>query len=143
MMIPDANLLLVAYNRSAPQHERARLWWEQALSSMETVGLSWQSITAFIRIGTNPRAYTHPLSAPEAVAIVRDWLRQPNAQIVAPSARHWDIFSEMIIMSQATGALVMDAHLAALAVEYGATLCTHDADFTRFKGLQTHDPLAI
>lgn len=141
MIVPDANLLLYAYDASAPMHERARAWWEEVLSSVETVGLSWQTITAFIRIGTNPRAYTHPLSAREAVGIVQAWLAQPCAQIVTPSARHWEILNRLIVESQATGALVMDAHLAALAMDHGATLCTHDADFTRFKGLRMHDPL--
>ena len=142
MIMPDANLLLYAYDASASNYEPARAWWEDALSSAETVGLSWQTIMAFIRIGTNPRAYTHPLSAQEAVEIVQAWLARPNAQIVTPSASHWEILNKLIVENQATGALVMDAHLAALAMEHGATLCTHDADFTRFKGLHTHDPLA-
>jgi toxin-antitoxin system PIN domain toxin len=141
MIVPDANLLLYAYDTSAPLHGRARTWWEGTLLSGETVGLSWQTLTAFLRIGTNPRAYLRPLSAREAVDIVRGWLVQPSAQVVTPSARHWDILSRLMVESQVTGALVMDAHLAALAIEHGATLCTHDADFTRFQGLRTHDPL--
>ncbi len=32
--------------------------------------------------------------------------------------------------------LILDAHLAALAIEHGATLCTNDRDFLRFPGLQ-------
>jgi predicted nucleic acid-binding protein len=36
----------------------------------------------------------------------------------------------------------MDAHLAALALEHGAVLCTTDRDFRRFPGLRVHDPLA-
>jgi uncharacterized protein len=142
MIVPDANLLLYAYDASALVHERARVWWEEALSSAEAVGLSWQTITAFIRIGTNSRAYKQPLSAREAVTIVEAWLAQSNVQVVVPSVRHWAILNRLIVESQAIGALVMDAHLAALAMEHGATLCTHDADFTRFEGLRIHDPLA-
>jgi toxin-antitoxin system PIN domain toxin len=141
VIVPDANLLLYAYDVSASAHERARSWWEEALSSSETVGLSWQTLTAFLRIGTNPRAYLRPLAVHEAVGIVQAWLAQPNAQIVTPSARHWDILQRLIVESQAIAGLVMDAHLAALAIEHGATLCTHDADFSRFQGLRTHDPL--
>jgi predicted nucleic acid-binding protein len=36
----------------------------------------------------------------------------------------------------------MDAALAALAIEHGATLCTTDRDFSRFRSLGTEDPLA-
>lgn len=141
MIVPDANLLLYAYNASAEEHDRARVWWEDALSSEETVGMCWQTLTAFLRIGTNQRAFPHPLSVKEAGAIVASWLVLPNVQVISPSAQHWDLFRRLLAESQAVGPLVMDAHLAALAMEYGATLCSHDADFTRFKSLRVHDPL--
>lgn len=35
-----------------------------------------------------------------------------------------------------------DAHLAALAMEYGLVLCSTDADFDRFPGLAWQNPLA-
>ena len=35
----------------------------------------------------------------------------------------------------------MDAHLAALAVEYGASLCSTDRDFARFDRLRWENPL--
>jgi uncharacterized protein len=66
VITPDANLLLYAYNQSAPEHTDARAWWEQTLSSPDAVGLRWQAITAFPRISTNPRAFPQPLSADEA-----------------------------------------------------------------------------
>lgn len=141
MIIPDANLLLYAYNASAPEHDRARSWWEDALSSEETVGLSWQTLTAFVRISTTPRAYPRPLTIEEAVAVVSSWSEQPNAQLIVPGAQHWHLFSRLMVESRCTGPLVMDAHLAALTLEHGATLCTHDADFTRFARLRLHDPL--
>lgn len=141
MIVPDANILLYAYNAAAPEHDRARVWWEDVLSSEETVGLAWQTLTAFIRIGTNPRAFPYPLSIQEAVEIVASWLEQPNAQLITPSAHHWQVYRRLLLESQATGSLVMDAHLAALALEYGATLCTHDADFRRFDRLRLFDPI--
>jgi toxin-antitoxin system PIN domain toxin len=141
MIVPDANLLLYAYNASAPEHDRVRTWWEDALSAEETVGLCWQTLTGFARICTSPRAFPHPLTIEETASIVTSWLEQPNAQVIMPSARHWNLFGRLLVESQVTGPLVMDAHLAALAMEHGATLCTHDADFTRFKRLRWHDPL--
>lgn len=142
MIVPDANLLLYAYNASAAEHERARLWLEDALSANETVGLAWQTITAFIRIGTNPRAYPRPFSSRAAVQIVREWLAQPVANIITPTDRHWAIFGQLVVEGQCAGPLVMDAHLAALTLEHGAVLCSHDADFARFKGVRRSDPLA-
>lgn len=141
MIIPDANLLLYAYNASFPQHQAARLWWEAALSSAESVGLSWQTITVFLRIGTHSRAFLQPFGSDEAAAIVESWMEQPMVQLVVPSAQHWSILRKIIAKSQISGPLVMDAHLAALAIEYGATLHTHDQDFNRFEGLKLFDPL--
>jgi len=43
--------------------------------------------------------------------------------------------------AQESGALVTDAALASLALEQGATLCSTDRDFRRFRGLKLIDPL--
>ena len=40
------------------------------------------------------------------------------------------------------GNLTSDAHLAALAIEHGAQLCSADSDFARFPGLKWMNPLA-
>lgn len=141
MIIPDANLLLYAYNLSAPEHPAARRWWEASLSGTETVGLSWQSAMAFLRIGTNPRAFVLPMTADEATARVSSWLARPMVKIVNPGPRHWEILFRLITVGQCSGPLVMDAHLAALAIEYGATLCTHDRDFKRFDRVKVYDPV--
>ena len=141
MILPDANLLLYAYNSSFPAHLKAKTWWEEALSSPETVGLSWQTITAFIRIATNPRAFAHPLSIHEATEIVSAWLDRPMVILAIPGERHLKIFQRLLADEQCSGPLVMDAHLAALALELGAILYTHDRDFSRFPALTTIDPL--
>lgn len=133
MIIPDANILLYTHNTSASEHVLAKNWWEGALNGDETIGLSWQVITAFLRIGTNPRAFPNPLSAKEALAIAEEWLEQPVCQTISPGPRHMAILRKLIIEGQATGPLIMDAHLAALAMEHGATLCTTDKDFRALK----------
>jgi hypothetical protein len=141
MILPDANLLLYAYNTSASEHIVARSWWEELLSSPETVGLSWQTITAFLRISTNPRVFPNPLTIAEATEAVEAWLERPMVKLVIPGDRHWAILSRLLAEGQCSGPLVMDAHLAAIAIEHGATLYTHDRDFSRFSALSTSDPL--
>lgn len=42
---------------------------------------------------------------------------------------------------QARRPLMMDAHMAVLALEHGATLATSDRDFARFPGLKFFNPL--
>ena len=142
MIIPDANLLLYAYNASASEHARAKEWWEDAIEAGETIGLAWQTITAFIRIATNARAFTRPYTAREAAEIVNGWLEQPGVSLVSPGTRHWEILRRLLVNGQVAGPLVMDAHLAALAIEHGAVLATTDKDFTRFSGLRLASPLA-
>lgn len=83
----------------------------------------------------------YPLGAAEAVAIVSEWLERPVVATLDPGERHWSILSGLMTTAQARGALVTDAHLAALAIEHGATLCSSDRDFTRFPGLRISNPL--
>ncbi len=141
MILPDANLLLYAYHTGAPQHEAAKSWLERALNGQAPVAFCWPTLLAFLRIGTHRRVFAAPLSAAEAAAIVASWLECPVATVVAPTERHWKILTDLLETGQATGPLVTDAHLAALALEHGATLHTNDRDFARFPGLRVEYPL--
>lgn len=141
MILVDANLLLYAYDSAAPEHPKARRWLEDVLARPEPVLFPWHSIHAFLRIATNPRAWTSPLSIEEARAIVDEWLSLPNVVTPCPGERHWEILRGLLADSQCRGPLVTDAVLAALAMEYGAELCTNDRDFGRFPALRVLNPL--
>lgn len=141
MILIDANLLLYAYDSSSDHHAAARRWLEDAFSGAEPVRLAWLAILAFLRIATDSRAVRHPLTLPEAIDAVSSWLERPNVDILQPSDRHWSILSALASKAQAARALVMDAHLAAIAIEHGATLHTTDQDFARFPGLAYVNPL--
>lgn len=142
MILVDANLLLYAYYSRAPQHVASRDWLEKTLSGTELVRFAWLTLWAFLRISTNPRAFERPLSTLEAQRAVSSWLAQPTAGIVEPGERYWEILREVMHDGQAVGPLVMDAALAALAIEHGATLHTTDRDFARFRGLKWVNPIA-
>jgi uncharacterized protein len=141
MILIDANLLLYAYDSSSPNHPKARRWFEEIFSQSSLIGLSWVTILAFLRISTNSRAFQSPFSTNEALTIVSEWLAQAHTSILNPGERHWEILSTLARTAQARGPLLMDAHLAALAMENGATLCTSDKDFSRFPKLKTYFPL--
>lgn len=141
MILADANLLLYAYNADAADHAKAKDWLEGELSGSSLLCLSWQTITAFIRISTNHRAFLRPFSIEEAVKIVSSWLVRPQCRVLSPTDRHWEIFAELLVKEKTVGPLVMDAHLAALAIEHGATLATTDRDFARFALLKAVNPL--
>jgi toxin-antitoxin system PIN domain toxin len=141
LILVDANLLLYAYHPRAPEHAAARGWLEHALSGPELVRFGWLTLWAFLRLATNSRVFERPLSTAEASAAVTAWLAQPCAGVLEPGDRHWTILQELIRGGQATGPLVMDAAIAALAIEHGATLHTTDRDFARFPSLKWRNPL--
>lgn len=141
MILVDANLLLYAYDSTSPYHASARDWIEEVMSGAEPFGLAWITITAFLRIATNPRAFEKPLSIAEAAGIVSEWLELPTVHVVEPGERHWEILQELLLSGQCRGPLVMDAHLAALAIEHGLTLCSNDRDFSRFPRLRVSNPV--
>ena len=141
MILVDANVLLYAYHSRSQHHARCRSWLEPALTGSDPIGLAWATIHAFLRIGTNPRAFEHPLSIGEASAIVTEWLQLPAVTIVDPGERHWEVLKKLLRDGQVSGPLVPDAALAALAVEHGAVLCSTDRDFTRFPRLRLLNPL--
>jgi len=141
MILVDANLLLYAYHPRSEQHEASRAWLESVLSRSELVRFAWQTLWAFLRISTNPRVFERPLTISEAEATVTSWLAQPPVGILEPSDRHWDILRGLMRDGQTTGPLIMDAVLASIAIEHGATLNTTDRDFARFPGLSWKNPL--
>ncbi len=142
MNLADANLLLYAYDASSPRHELARAWLEENLNGREPFAIPWSSVHAFLRIVTHPSVFTNPMSIQEAVGVVDSWLALPTVHVPEPGPRYWPILQDLLIAGQARGNLVGDAHLAALAIEHGATLCTTDRDFARFSGLRVVDPTA-
>ena len=141
MILVDANLLLYAYDAGAHRHAAAKRWLEQALSGPEPVRFAWVTLLAFLRIGTHPTALASPFTLDEALGHVDSWLDQPAVGLLDPSERHWPMLAQLSKSAQVRGPMMMNAHLAALAVEHGAVLCTADRDFARFQGLQWRNPL--
>ena len=140
MILVDANVLIYAYHPRDERHAACRRWLETTFSGLTPVGLPWLSIWAFLRIGTNPRAFEQPLGMQETRDIVSSWLDVPVVRVLEPGERYWEILSQLAVEARVTGPLVTDAALAALALEHGASVCTTDKDFLRFPGLTVIDP---
>lgn len=142
MIVLDANILLYAYDSDSDRHARARAWVEQTFSGACPVGLPWQTVTAFVRIVTNPRLSGKRFTPADVIEIVDQWVNQPNLRLLAPGDHHWSFLRQMILDGQARGPLVTDAQLAAITIEYGGVLHTTDRDFSRFPGLRWKNPIA-
>ena len=142
MILVDANVLLHAYHPRSEHHAACRRWVETVFSGNEPVGLAWVTVLAFIRISTNARVFEAPLSIAEAVTTVSSWLARDAVIVLEAGEQCWEILKSLLLDAQVTGPLVMDAFLAALALENGATLATTDRDFSRFSGLRLENPAA-
>ena len=141
-MIVDANVLLYAVDTDARQHARAVMFLEDRLNGDVRVGLPWQSLGAFLRISTHPRAMQSPLSATDAAGFVDDWLSAPAAWIPEVTGATWRILRGLVHAHEVTGNLVPDAQIAALAIEHGVPVASADSDFARFPEAGWHNPFA-
>ncbi len=140
MRVVDANVLLYAANSDAERHQPSRQWLDGALSGGDTVGLTWLTLTAFLRLSTKVGLFPRPLRTADALGVVRAWLEAPGARLVTPSPQHLDVLSRLVTDAGAGGNLVADAHLAAIALEHRAELVSYDADFGRFARLRCRRP---
>jgi uncharacterized protein len=137
----DVNLLIYAVDEEAREHEATLGWFEDALSGTETVAFAWHALVGFLRLTTRPQGARDPWPIEAALDEIQRWLGQPVATVVHPTDRHAFVLRDLLAPLGAGGNLTSDAHLAALAIEHGATLCSHDNDFSRFAGLRWEDPL--
>jgi toxin-antitoxin system PIN domain toxin len=141
VILIDANILVYSHVKSCAQHEPARDWLDRQLNGATRVGLPWASLLAFLRLVTNPRVFEYPEPMPDAWRQVRRWLACEPAWIPQPTERHIDLLDQLLALPGLNANLVPDAHLAALALEHGLTLCSVDGDFARFPMLRWSNPL--
>lgn len=141
MILVDANLLVYATVSDFEQHDEAREWLDERLNGVTGVGLPWPSLLAFARLVSNSRVFERPLSVADAWTQIEGWLDCRPAWTPEPTDRHREVMRSLIPDIGSRANLVPDAHLAALAIEHGLTLCSTDRDFARFEELRWEDPL--
>jgi len=143
VILIDANLFIYAHDLTSPFHLAAKRWVEQIFAGTEPIRLSWTGLLAFLRITTHERIFANPFTIEEALKAVEHWLSQPRMGLLQPGQQHPAILASLLRKTQVTGPLIMDAHLAALAIEHGAVLYSTDKDFDEFPGLRRVNPLAL
>jgi uncharacterized protein len=142
VILIDANILIYAHVNSFAQHHVAREWLDRQLNGSAPVGLPWASLLAFLRLVTNSRIFEHPESIEDAWRQVQAWLACESVWTPEPTERHAEVLGEILKLPGVHGNLVPDAHLAALAMEHGLTLCSTDGDFARFRAVRWVNPIA-
>lgn len=141
MKIIDVNILIYAVNKDASLHTSAKMWLEQTICGSESIGLSWNVLLAFLRLTTRAGLFRQPLPLDTSFDLVASWMDYPTVTVIHPGPRHLQVLRELLAPWGTGGNLTSDAHLAALAVERGAELCSCDSDFARFRGLRWLNPI--
>ncbi len=140
MILFDVNVLLNAHRIEQPDHEVARDLLERTVGDVRPFALSELVLSSFVRIATHRRALSPPTPLGDALDFCDGLRIRPNARIVSPGRRHWELFTELCRRADAVGNLAADAYLAALAIESGCEWISFDRDFARFPGLDWRSP---
>lgn len=140
MILPDVNVLVHAFREDATRHAVLRPWLEEVASSDGAFALADLVLSGFLRVVTHPRVFNPPTPLPFALEFAEALRSQPNAIVIAPGERHWQIFLRLCREAEAKGNLIPDAYLAALAIESGSELISTDRDFSRFPSLRWRPP---
>lgn len=140
MILPDVNVLIYAFRSDSVDHERYRDWLESVVNGPQAYGVAPQVLAALVRVTSHPKIFARPSRLEEVFAFNRTLLSQPNATVVAPGERHWEIFEALCYQAEATGNLTQDAWFAALAIEAGCEWISTDRDYARFEGLAWRAP---
>lgn len=140
MILTDVHILIYAFRKHTPEHDRYRNWLLAILNGESAYAVSPQVLSSFLRVVTHPGIFLQPSSLDEALAYCRALMEPAPCQILQPGARHWSIFADLCVRAQASGNLVQDAWFAALAIEHGCEWITNDRDYARFPGLRWRPP---
>jgi hypothetical protein len=140
MLLADVNVLVRAYREDAPEHPRFKRWLEDLVNGDEAYGACDLVFSGFLRIVTHPAIFSPPSPIGDALAFVEEVRNQPNCAVIAPGARHWEVFTALCQTAGVRGNLVPDAYFAALAIESGSEWITTDGDYARFPGLRWRRP---
>ena len=141
MILPDVNVLVYAFREDATEHRQYRKWLLERVESSEAFGVSELVLSGVVRVLTHPRVFDPPTPIAAAMEYCDALRGQPNAVVLTPGERHWEIFAALCVRVRAKGNVVPDAYHAALAIEHGCEWVTADRGFARFPGLRWRHPL--
>jgi toxin-antitoxin system PIN domain toxin len=134
-------VLVYAHRRDADRHAEYRGWLERVMNADQAYGVADLVLSGFLRIVTHPKVFKQPTPLPQAAAFCAALRSRPNASLLSPGQRHWQIFTEFCTEVGARGNLIPDAYLAAIAIETDSDWITTDRDYRRFSGLRVRHPL--
>jgi toxin-antitoxin system PIN domain toxin len=142
MMLVDTNILIYANRLDVDRHEEYRAWLQGLIDGPEPYAVSDFAVAGMVRVITDRRIYKEKAATiEEALAFATAIREQPHAIVVNPGSRFWAIFTDLCQRHRASGKLVPDVVLAALALEHGCEVVTADRDFAKFTDVRSRPAL--
>ena len=136
MLVLDVNVLLAAYRDDHVHHSVLRPWFDDLLAGPEPFAVPVGVWAAFLRLTTSRRAFPVPTPLAEAFAFVDAVTAQPRHVRLEPGPQHLRLLRVICDEGNATGELIPDAVIAAIALEHGAGVVSLDRDFARFPSVE-------
>jgi toxin-antitoxin system PIN domain toxin len=136
----DVNVLLAAHRDDHPDFELARAWLDHTVAERTPFAVVDLVAGSFLRIATNRRIFAIPTPVDQAFAYLKSLRAQPAHAMLAPGPRHVAFLEQLCASGEASGDLVADAQLAAIALEHACELVSFDRDFARFSELKWGRP---
>lgn len=140
VLLLDVNVVLAAHRGDHPHHSSVRGWFDAMLSGDERFAVPALVWGSFLRLATNRRIFEIPTPRPEAFAFMNATCDQPLHLTVGPGPRHLTLLRSLCDEADASGDLIADAVVAAVAVEHGCQVVTLDRDFARFSSVDHRRP---
>jgi uncharacterized protein len=142
VLLLDVNVVLAAHRDDHPHHAPVRSWFDAMLAGDERFAVPALVWASFLRLATNRRIFEIPTPRPEAFAFAAATCAQPLHLWIGPGPRHLALLADLCDEADASGDLVADAVIAAVAVEHGCEVVTLDRDFARFDSVRHRRPAA-
>lgn len=140
MLLLDSNVLLAAQRGDHPDHGLVRPWFDELLISNDAFSVADIVWTSFLRITTNRRIFPVPTPLLEAFEFLDATCAQAQYLALTGGPRHLELVRKMCLEANASGDLVPDAVIAAIALEHNCTIVTLDRDFARFPSVRHFAP---
>jgi uncharacterized protein len=132
----DVNVVLAAHRGDHPYHPVVRPWFDQLLASDNPFTVPDPVWASFLRLATNRRIFEIPSPRADSFAFIDATVAQPHHLPTNPGPRHLSLLQKVCDEADASGDLIPDAVLAAIAIEHRCDVVTLDRDFARFTSIR-------
>ena len=136
MYLLDVNVVLAAHRDDHSSHATVRLWFEAMLTGDDDFTVPVAVWASFLRLATHRRVFEVPTLVADAFVFLDAVRAQPNHVSTAPGPRHLALLRTLCGEAGASGDLMPDAVIGAIAVEHACEVVTLDRDFARFPSVR-------